>query len=98
MDPTDPLDFLRQPPTPVAPPGAAPGGGAEAADLLPQPVADELLRLPGVDGAWIEREADGRRVVVLHVNRPGSDPAWPRQVQGLPVRIQGHAPIQAQRR
>jgi len=89
--PSDPLDFLHQPPQPV---------GASAtplpADLLPQDVADALLRLPGVDGAWIERSADGRRVVVLHVNHAGQDPAWPSVVQGWPVRIQGRAPIDAQ--
>ena len=44
------LDFLASPPEPVGQ-AVAP----DPDDLLPQAVADGLLKLEGVDGAWIER-------------------------------------------
>lgn len=89
------LDFLHQPAQPVQ---AQETTAAQAADLLPQPVADRLMALPGVQGVWIERQADGLRLVVLHVDGPGVPAGLPSQVHGLPVRVQGHAPINAQAR
>lgn len=87
----DPLDFLQNPPSP--------GGDAQnvdPADLLPQSVADDLLRLDGVDGAWIERDASGRRQVVLHYSRTDRPSHLPGRVGGMDVRITGGEPILAQ--
>lgn len=86
------LDFLRGDPRPVDL-HSAPGADA---DVLPQDVADRLLRLSGVDGAWIETDARGRRVVVLHYSRPGRPSHLPPSVQGMPVKIVGGEPISAQ--
>ncbi|MFN3861107.1 MAG: hypothetical protein ACK4R2_06515 [Roseateles sp.] len=84
------LGFLSLDPEPV-------GSQAQptAEDVLPQPVADQLLRLPGVDGAWIERDAQGRRVVVLYYSRPGQPTHLPGEVEGMPTRIIGGEPIRA---
>lgn len=92
MTQTDPpgLDFLAGPPEPVGQPVAP-----DPDDLLPQAVADGLLKLDGVDGAWIERDAHGQRFVVLHYSRPGSAGNLPTLVNGLPVRVVGGEPIKA---
>ncbi|MDC6169365.1 hypothetical protein [Paucibacter sp. XJ19-41] len=93
MNPTLPesLDFLQGDPAPVWP-EASP---ANAADLLPQTVADQLLQLDGVDGAWIERDGQGKPCVVLHYSYAGIPHHLPASVQGLPVRIVGGEPIYA---
>ena len=85
------LDFLQRGPTPVVP---EPAPAAEA-DQLPQAVVDRLMHLDGVDGVWIEREPDGRRVVVLHYSRPGPAAHLPSQVLEMPTRVVGHEPIRA---
>ena len=84
------LGFLSGDPAPV---GASASPSAE--DQLPQPVADRLLQLAGVEGAWIERDARGQRVVVLYYGRPGQPSHLPSQVEGMPTRIIGGEPIRA---
>lgn len=90
LDPTF-LNMLQSDPTPVGP--------DQPVDLsdstLPQSVADNLLELPGVDGAWIESEPSGERVVVLHYTPPGRPELLPRRVDGLRVKIVGGEPIRA---
>ena len=86
------LDFLRGEPQPVDESRAP----AAAEDVLPQDVADRLLRLSGVDGAWIETDSRGRRVVVLHYSLPGRPNHLPPSVRGMPVKIVGGEPISAQ--
>jgi len=95
--PPAPLDFLHAPPEPVEP--AAPARqatrAAAAADSLPAATVERLMRLAGVDGVWVERDASGGRVVVLHHSPPGPAPHLPRVVAGLPVRVVGGEPIRA---
>ena len=96
MNPRPPppeLGFLAHDPEPVDP--QLPQAQPDPADTLPQPVADRLLQLDGVDGAWIERDAGGHRVVVLHYSRSGTPTHLPPTVQGLPVRVVGGEPIRA---
>lgn len=84
---------LSQPPVPVQ---AGDGNTApDPADLLPQHVADALLKVAGVAGAWIERDAQGKRFVAVHCDSPGRPAALPVSAHGLPIRIVGHAPIRA---
>ena len=95
MAPSQPpgsLDFLHGAPEPVVPAPAVPD---DPADRLPQAVIEELMRLPGVDGVWVEREARGARVVVLHYTPKGSTAHLPRTVHGLPTRVVGGEPIRA---
>jgi hypothetical protein len=92
--PSSPLDFLHAPPEPVAPAAHA-GRAPPAADTLPAATVERLMRLPGVDGVWVERDASGQRVVVLHHSPPGPAPHLPRAVAGLPVRVVGGEPIRA---
>lgn len=87
------LDFLASDPVPVTGPGASPAG--DPADRLPQALIDQLMLLRGVDGVWIEREASGQRVVVLHYTPGGEAPHLPTSVQGMPTRIVGGEPIRA---
>jgi hypothetical protein len=54
-----------------------------------------LLALDGVEGAWIERDAQGQAVVVLHYGRPGHPSHLPASVSGMPTRIVGGEPIRA---
>lgn len=84
------LQFLSGNPAPIAPDQRADPG-----DLLPQPLADKLMGLDGVDGAWIERDDSGQRVVVLHYSPPGRPTHLPRTVQGMKVKIVGGEPIRA---
>lgn len=92
FEPAD-IDFLRGAPAPVDPHSlqAAP----DPADVLPQAVADRLLEIDGVDVAWIERDAQSRRVVVLHYSKPGVPGHLPASVEGLPTRVVGGEPIRA---
>ncbi len=85
------LDFLQGDPAPVDPKQAQPN----ADDVLPQHVADALLQLDGVDGAWIERDAQGQRFVALHYSRPGHPTHLPTTAHGLPTHIVGGEPIRA---
>lgn len=87
------LDFLLSDPAPVTDPGTSPA--EDSADRLPQEVIDRLMRLRGVDGVWIERDASGQRVVVLHYTPGGAAPHLPTHVQGMPTRIVGGEPIRA---
>jgi len=93
--PNDPLDFLSGDPTPVVPRRTS---APPPADVLPRAEVERLMQLPGVDGVWIERTADGQRVVVLHYTPGGTPTHLPHQVAGLPTRIVGGEPISAQGR
>ena len=86
-------DFLDTDPLPVTRQVAGQGGAA--ADRLPQAVVDKLMGMAGVDGVWIERDASGQRVVVLHYSPKGATAHLPRTVEGLPTRIVGGEPIRA---
>ena len=91
--PPESLDFLASNPVPVTGPGAR--AEDDAADRLPQALTDQLMLLRGVDGVWIEREASGQRVVVLHYTPGGAAPHLPASVHGMPTRIVGDEPIRA---
>lgn len=92
--PPDPPDFLASEPVPViGQPAALPDA---AKDQLPKAVVDKLMRVPGVDGVWIESDAGGLRVVVLHYTPGGPTTHLPSTVEGLPTRIVGGGPIRAQ--
>lgn len=93
--PPESLDFLAAEPVPViGQPARSPNADA---DCLPKAVVDKLMRIPGVDGVWVERDAGGRRVVVLHYTPGGAAAHLPDTVEGLPTRIVGGEPIRAQR-
>lgn len=89
--PPESLDFLAKDPVPVS------GGAAALAgtDRLPQAVIDSVMALPGVDGMWIEADADGQRVVVIHYTPRRGAAKLPSRVHGLPTRIVGGRPIRA---
>ena len=92
--PPDPPDFLASEPVPViGQPAASPDA---TKDRLPKAVVDGLMRVPGVDGVWIEQDASGLRVVVLHYTPGGPTTHLPSTVEGLPTRIVGGGPIRAQ--
>lgn len=93
--PPESLDFLAQDPQPVTAADAAAAAAQDPADRLPQALVDQLMLLRGVDGVWIEREASGQRVVVLHYTPAGPAPHLPTHVHGLPTRIVGGEPIRA---
>ncbi len=87
-------DFLASEPVPViGQPAPSPDA---AADSLPKAVVDKLMGIAGVDGVWIERDASGQRVVVLHYTPGGAKTHLPGTVEGLPTRIVGGEPIRAQ--
>ncbi len=88
--PVESLDFLKHDPAPA---GAV--AGADPSDVLPQDVADRLLEIDGVDGAWIERDARGQREVVVYMSRPGDPGGVPSRVAGLVTRIVRGGPIRA---
>lgn len=88
------LDFLASEPVPVI--GQSAASPNAATDSLPKGVVDDLMRIPGVDGVWIERDANGQRVVVLHYTPGGATAHLPSTVKGLPTRIVGGEPIRAQ--
>ena len=87
------LDFLQGEPAPVS--RSAAEAAVDPADVLAQSTADHLLTLDDVVGAWIERDAQGRREVCVHVSRPGGGAGVPRFVDGMPTRLVGGAPIRA---
>jgi hypothetical protein len=87
------LDFLQGEPEPVRP--DAQSAKPDPADVLPHAVAERLMALDGVDGAWVERDAQGGRVVVLHYSKPGRPTHLPATAHGLPVRVVGGEPIRA---
>lgn len=86
------LDCLHGDPVAVAA-VAAPSGDEPPA--LPPDVVAGLMRLPGVDGVWVERGDGGEYVVVFHYTPRGATDQRPKQVQGLPTRIVGGEPIRA---
>lgn len=87
-------DFLASEPVPVIGQAATPSGAD--ADNLPRAVVDRLMSLAGVDGVWIEKDANGQRVVVMHYTPGGTKVHLPSTVEGLPTRIVGGEPIRAQ--
>ena len=90
--PPESLDFLQAAPVPVR---STPAAAQNPADRLPQAVVEQLMRLPGIDGVWVEREPTGERVVVLHYTPRGSSSQLPKKVHGLKTRIVGGEPIRA---
>lgn len=92
--PPDLPDFFGSEPVPVTRQAAQSRGAV--ADRLPQAVVDKLMSLAGVDGVWIERDASGQRVVVLHYTPKGVKAHLPEAVEGMPTRIVGGEPIRAQ--
>jgi hypothetical protein len=88
------LDFLKADPVPV---GAAAAGTAAPAPAatLPSKVVDDLMRLDGVDGVWVEQDPAGKPIVVLHYSATGPAPHLPPRVLGMSVRIVGGEPIRA---
>lgn len=91
--PPESLDFLALDPVPVS--GHPAGTADDSANRLPQAVIDELMRLRGVDGVWVERDSSGQRVVVLHYTPRGAASHLPRSVKGMPTRVVGGEPIRA---
>ena len=91
--PPDLPDFLGSEPVPVSRQAAQSQGAA--AGRLPQAVVDKLMRIGGVDGVWIERDASGQGVVVLHYTPKGPKAHLPSTVEGMPTRIVGGEPIRA---
>lgn len=86
-------DFLGSDPVPVAQQDAK---ASPLADALPQVVVEHLMQTAGIDGVWIERNASGQRVIVLHYSFKGSRSHLPSNVEGMPTRIVGGDPIRAQ--
>jgi hypothetical protein len=93
---TGPLDFLSRPPTPVRAVGGEAIERSFSADVLPQSLADSLLRLDGVVGVWLERDPDGKPEVILHTSRLTDLQHLPARVEGMAVRLVGGDPIRAQ--
>ncbi len=87
------LDFLSGEPAPVRPGDAT--RAQDPADSLPPKQVAALMALRGVDGVWIERDAGGQRVVVIHYTPLDQPTHLPLQVNGLPTRIVGGEPIRA---
>ncbi len=85
------LDFLSGDPAPVTS-GSTP---SPASTVLPQRVVDDLMRIAGVDGVWVEQDPRGAPVVVLHYTPAGPAAHLPTRVQGMPTRIVGGEPIRA---
>jgi hypothetical protein len=92
--PPDPLDVLSGDPSPVIPDPAPVRGATEE---LPRQDVERLMQLSGVDGVWVEHDAQGQPVVVIHYTPGGTPTHLPRQVRGMPTRIVGGEPIRAQR-
>ncbi len=86
------LDFLNVPPQSMAASAAA----APGVETLPAGEVDRLMRLSGVDGVWIEHDAGGRPVVVMHYTPGGLATHLPKTVNGWPTRVVGGEPIRAQ--
>jgi hypothetical protein len=86
----DSLEFLKTDPVPVRPERAP----APEPDALPRQVVDDLMRIDGIDGVWVEQDA-GAPVVVLHYSHPGPTAHLPSRVHGMPTRIVGGEPIRA---
>ncbi len=53
------------------------------------------MRIPGVDGVWVEVDAKGQREVVVYVTDLKQKVAVPAVVAGMPTRIIGGEPIRA---
>ena len=85
-------EFLQRQPTPATTVQAA---AENPADRLPAAIVEQLMKMPGIDGVWVERAARGGRVVVLHYRPKGSTAHLPSVVHGLPTRIVGGEPIRA---
>lgn len=86
------LDFLPQDPVRVQADGSARG---DEGNVLPAKTIDALMRIPGVDGVWVEVDAQGRREVVIYVADPKQKVAVPTVVAGMATRIIGGEPIRA---
>lgn len=86
------LDFLAQDPVRVRTKDPARG---DECDVLPAETIDALMRIPGVEGVWVEVNAQGRREVVLYVADLKQKVAVPPVVAGMPTRVIGGEPIRA---
>lgn len=86
------LDFLAQDPVRVQTEDPARG---DDSDVLPAETIDALMRIPGVDGVWVEVNAKGQREVVIYVADLKQKVAVPPVVAGMPTRIIGGEPIRA---
>lgn len=86
------LDFLAHDPARVQSQDTARG---DEADVLPAETIDALMRIPGVDGVWVEVNDKGQREVVIYVTDLKQKVAVPPVVAGMPTRIIGGEPIRA---
>ncbi|MCX8115676.1 MAG: hypothetical protein N3D71_11490 [Burkholderiaceae bacterium] len=86
------LDFLAQDPVRVQTEDRA---GGDDGDVLPAETIDALMRIPGVDGVWVEVNDKGQREVVIYVTDLKQKVAVPPIVAGMPTRIIGGEPIRA---
>jgi hypothetical protein len=85
------LDFLNGDPTPVG----VRSTPSQPPAVLPQRIVDDLMRIAGVDGVWVEQDPRGTPVVVLHYSPAGPTAHLPTRVQGMPTRVVGGEPIRA---
>ncbi|HLI86622.1 MAG TPA: hypothetical protein VKV17_22135 [Bryobacteraceae bacterium] len=61
----------------------------EEASTIKRRHATRLLKLPGVSGVGIEKDAAGNYLLVIHIDsdQPEVVTGLPEQVEGLPVRL-----------
>ncbi|MEW5880760.1 MAG: hypothetical protein AB1761_10000 [Pseudomonadota bacterium] len=86
------LDFLAQDPVRAQTQDQARG---DDGDVLPAETIEALMRIPGVDGVWVEVNDKGQREVVIYVADLKQKVAVPPVVAGMPTRIIGGEPIRA---
>ncbi len=89
------LEFLQREPEPV-------GASSKAAladdpdDILSPRIAERMLRIPGVAGAWLERNGAGVRELVVYMLKSGVPEDVPTKVAGFTTRVVVGEPIRAQ--
>lgn len=67
----------------------------EATKAIKRRWSRELMRRPEVVGVGIEEDADGRPVLVVHLQAELPPPGLPPTLDGLPVRVERTGPIRA---
>jgi hypothetical protein len=89
------LEFLQREPEPVrvSSEGAQ---GQDPDDVLSPRIAERLLRIPGVAGAWLERNGAGAREVVVYMLHSGAPRDVPACVAGITTRVVVGERIRAQ--